>query len=141
VVFSPDGALLLSGSADSTIRMWDARNDGHTVGILDGHTEAVLSVAFSPDSTRMASGSFDDTIRIWDMRPRKSDGGDASDDWRLREDGWVIDRDGRILLWVPVDLHTGLMQPRNTAVIRREGSLQFNFKGTAMGEQWGECYS
>jgi hypothetical protein len=88
----------------------------------------------------MASGSSDRTIRIWDVRPKDSDRGDALDDWRVREDGWVIDQDGRPLLWVPADLRTGPLRPRNTAVIRREGSLQLNFRGTAMGERWKECY-
>jgi len=33
---------------------------------IEGHTEAILSVAFSPDSTKLASGSGDTTIRLWD---------------------------------------------------------------------------
>ena len=34
---------------------------------LEGHAEAVLSVAFSPDGQKLASGSGDTTVRLWDL--------------------------------------------------------------------------
>jgi WD40 repeat protein len=140
VLFSPDGALILSASGDRTIRMWDARNEGRHVRILEGHLGPVQSIAFSPDGARMVSGSRDRAIRIWDMHPRDSDDGNASEDWRLRDDGWMVDHDEKPLLWVPADLRTGLLWPRNTAVIHTQGSLQLDFTGRAMGHRWGECY-
>ncbi|KAG9076375.1 hypothetical protein FRC06_009539, partial [Ceratobasidium sp. 370] len=68
LAYSPDGAYILSGSYDSTIRIWDART-GQTVGKpLRGHIGRVNSVGYSPDGAYIVSGSSDNAIRIWDVR-------------------------------------------------------------------------
>ena len=66
VAFSPDGNRIVSGSADDTVRVWDAAT-GQPVGQpLTGHQDRVWGVAFSPDGTRIVSGSADTTVRVWD---------------------------------------------------------------------------
>ena len=66
VAFSPDGARLVSGSADRTIKLWDVET-GDCLQTLMGHRSWVMSVAFSPDGTRLMSGSADRTIKLWDV--------------------------------------------------------------------------
>jgi WD40 repeat protein len=73
VSFSPDGARIVSGSADKTVRVWDVSSDkagfvsGQCVlGPLQGHTNWVQSVSFSPDGARIVSGSEDKTVKVWD---------------------------------------------------------------------------
>ena len=66
VGFSPDGKRIVSGSWDTTVRIWNT-NGGVQIGSpLQGHTEGVGSVGFSPDGTRIVSGSHDKTVRVWD---------------------------------------------------------------------------
>src|SRR5262245_15881730 len=64
VAFSPDGARILSGSADRKIKLWDAAS-GALIRTFVGHSDEVNSVAFSPDGARILSGSADRKIKLW----------------------------------------------------------------------------
>jgi len=67
LVFSPDNQILISGSSDKTVRIWNFKT-GQSKRILNGHTEAVWSVAICSKSQFVASGSADQSIRIWDLK-------------------------------------------------------------------------
>jgi WD40 repeat protein len=68
VAISRDGTRIVSGSYDSTLRLWDARTGAPIGEPLKGHSGTVRSVAFSPDGARIVSGSSDNTLRLWDAR-------------------------------------------------------------------------
>ena len=69
VAFSPDEKFIVSGSADSTARIWDAVT-GAELLMLDGHTGDVTAVDFACDQRgklRVLTGSTDRTAKLWDV--------------------------------------------------------------------------
>ena len=67
VVFSSDGTLLVSGSHDYTVKLWDVQTGG-VIKAFCGHTNWVYSVSISVDCATIASGSHDHTICLWDIQ-------------------------------------------------------------------------
>jgi WD40 repeat protein len=64
--FAPDGARVVSASADGTVRVWDAHS-GEELLQLIGHAGSVQSCAFAPDGRRAVSAGADGTMRVWDV--------------------------------------------------------------------------
>ncbi|KIJ53825.1 hypothetical protein M422DRAFT_242088 [Sphaerobolus stellatus SS14] len=68
IAFSPDSQYFVSGSADSTIRVWDVRTGQRIGELLRGHTRSVTCVDISADGAHIVSGSHDGTICVWDIK-------------------------------------------------------------------------
>ncbi|MGV9384989.1 WD40 domain-containing protein [Nonomuraea sp. NPDC003707] len=66
LAFSGDGITLATGSADGTVRLWDA-GTGTAVDTFSDHSSAVSSVAFFLDSDLLASGCLDGSVRVWNL--------------------------------------------------------------------------
>jgi tetratricopeptide (TPR) repeat protein len=64
VAFSPDGKLIVTGSANEA-RLWDAAT-GLPIGKPLVHSDMVVSLGFSPDGQAILTGSWDNSARLWD---------------------------------------------------------------------------
>ena len=66
VAFSPNGKMIVSGSADSYLRLWNLK--GTMIGQpFRGHEDEVLAVAFSPNGEMIVSASEDKYLRLWNL--------------------------------------------------------------------------
>lgn len=71
LAFSPTAPLLLSGSGDASVRMWNA-NTGTCLFKKKGiHRYKVFDVAFSPCGNRFATCGADTAPRVWDAKTGK----------------------------------------------------------------------
>jgi WD40 repeat protein/serine/threonine protein kinase len=66
VQFSPDGRLLLTGSQDNSVKVWDVAR-GKVLKTLRGHAGWVRSCAFTPDGHGVVSGSHDHLAKVWSI--------------------------------------------------------------------------
>lgn len=95
LAFSADGQTLVSGGADSTIKIW------HTgaldlIDILHKHNGVVRCVAFTPDGSMLATGGDDRKILFWDLRQRQVEIALSLDDTAAHS--MVLSQDGQILI-------------------------------------------
>ena len=67
LTFSLDGTLLVSGSRDETVKLWDVQTGG-VIKTFHVYTKSITSVSISPDCTMIASGCKDGTIHLWDIQ-------------------------------------------------------------------------
>ena len=68
---SNNGASVLSGGEDNTVKLWDSKT-GRIKKTLKGHSGIVFSVDFSPDDLMALSGSTDNTLKLWDLSQGKN---------------------------------------------------------------------
>jgi len=66
--FSPDGARIVTTSADETVRVWNADGSGepYVLGLSGGQT--LVLAALSPDGGHVAAGVLDKVVRVWPLR-------------------------------------------------------------------------
>ncbi len=116
VAISHDSRWLVTGSADTTARLWDlsAADPAADPVVLRGHESGISAIAISHDNRWLVTGSLDYTVRLWDL----SAADPAAEPLVLRshfhpitaiavstDDHWLVTADG--LLYAGGMLHMG----------------------------------
>ncbi len=64
LAFHPTENILVSGSTDFTIKIWNLETESLTRSLV-GHVAPVFSIAIGDNGKLLASGSQDGTVKIW----------------------------------------------------------------------------
>ena len=66
VALIPDRRLVISGSTDKKIKVWDLIS-GNELRTLQGHTDGINTILVTPNGRQIVSASADNTIKVWDI--------------------------------------------------------------------------
>jgi pre-mRNA-processing factor 17 len=64
--FPGSGHLLLSASADTTVKIWDVYHQRELLRTYSGHTKALSDITFNTSGTQFLSASYDRMMKLWD---------------------------------------------------------------------------
>ncbi|KAK0545453.1 hypothetical protein OC846_005663 [Tilletia horrida] len=104
------GNILISGSDDSYVKVWDRRalRHGRAAGVLAGHTEGVTFVSPKGDGNYCVSNGKDQCAKLWDLR--------------LMHAGSQYDRLSRLDYGIDgFDYRTGFTRPDDCSVMTFRG--------------------
>eukprot|EP00354_Favella_ehrenbergii_P012480 CAMPEP_0170451762 /NCGR_PEP_ID=MMETSP0123-20130129/897_1 /TAXON_ID=182087 /ORGANISM="Favella ehrenbergii, Strain Fehren 1" /LENGTH=203 /DNA_ID=CAMNT_0010713565 /DNA_START=1014 /DNA_END=1622 /DNA_ORIENTATION=+ len=65
------GEILVSGSDDFTMHMWQPKRQRKSLARMTGHRALIIQVSFSPDGFYFVSASFDKSIKLWEGKSGK----------------------------------------------------------------------
>ncbi|KAG8789170.1 hypothetical protein FRC12_013789 [Ceratobasidium sp. 428] len=130
VAYSPDGAHIASGSSDNTVRIWDAGVKPPADSRLH-NPESSPSPVFSRGAslTPVTAGLGDPPGTI------------IAKDWRLDEDGWVVDANELRLVWIPAGVRAQLVyHPTRYIIFPTSTEAYLDLSHAKLGEDWVRCF-
>jgi len=146
VVFSADGSQLFAAGGDAglvgEVRQWRIA-DGLLVRVIEGHKDAIYSLALSPDGKVLATGSYDQKIKLWDVASGKeirtlSGHNGAVFGLAFRPDGKILasaSADRTVKLW---DVATGERRETFTQSLKEVNTVAFSPDGTRLAAGGGD---
>ena len=71
IAVNTDCSILVSGSTEKMLRVWDPRTQGPNLMQLRGHSDNVRTLELSDDGAWCVSGSSDKTLKLWSISQQR----------------------------------------------------------------------
>ncbi|VDC03575.1 unnamed protein product [Peniophora sp. CBMAI 1063] len=142
IVFSDDGTRAVSGSADRTMRVWDAiaRQPLRRIEVLQP-VRAIASASPKCPNQVLCTTDYG-AVQLWDLELDSHPPHCSSEGWdkiRLDDDGWIRGSRGELLLWISEEHRKTLTHPQCRSVIYG-GRLEIDWDKLPHGTSWPCCF-
>ncbi|KAG8761730.1 hypothetical protein FRC11_013429 [Ceratobasidium sp. 423] len=138
VAFSPDGVYIISGSGNA-VRTWDPHRG---IDLVQGYMPKITpdrgegSALYGLDDRALQEANLEEQ-----KQPSKvSISTSTKVEWKSKEDGWVVDNQNRLLIWIPPEFIPALMPPTDTSSALPRGRIRLIIDDAKIGNSWVECY-
>jgi WD40 repeat protein len=71
LAYTPDFKILLSGSRDARLKVWDVEAGYLQIQEIVAHMYAINHIVFSPNGKHFVTCSMDKSIKVWDAEEMK----------------------------------------------------------------------
>ncbi|KAG9287642.1 hypothetical protein G9A89_023992 [Geosiphon pyriformis] len=115
----PKGNLLIAGSNDSTIWMWQIPK-GNVMNVFAGHSASVTAGQFTPDGKKIVTGSNDSSLIVWDPKTAGALIRISGDDARFHSGGitsLAINQDSSLVITGSTDNSARLININNGTIL------------------------
>ncbi|HKP11667.1 MAG TPA: WD40 repeat domain-containing protein, partial [Blastocatellia bacterium] len=117
--FSPDGRVLVSGSEQANLNLWDVMGESEVVSLNSGN--GYYCTAFSPDGKLLASADGDGTIQLWEVASLRNIRSFRGHQGMIRS--LAFSADGRLLASGSDDHTVGVWEVSSGSIVARSAQV------------------
>jgi WD40 repeat protein len=117
LAWSRDGSRILTGSADGSLILWDARTGKPLKTVPAAHQGVVYYVALTPDGKKAVSCGEEKTVRVWDLATGKESASNSDNGSGVR--GVSVSPDGKWFATTGYDLSVRLIDVQTGKAVRK----------------------